>query len=422
MNINKELTNKFYESYNPCNCGDCRFFIKNIENNQANIFKYLKSFNINPLKPYELVSILNEKDKMIEYLDCVYVVFGTIDNAIETTIDGIKITSCNKERYPLLKTNDEYFLITFGPVYMNYSYTLNRHLTLEDKIQIIKKAIDEVDPMKLLAIDCPKDEYINEATIIAKKMKNNELTVKCLKEVFKKQFNESISLKECIAIASKVNIYLYGTDYFKNIEENEIFKDKITINDNEIILKIHNSFIASYNGYNIYINNKLYSKVKEKEIFDYFYDFLMNDDIIYIQYEHLKLKEKYFKRIYRTNYSYQILKEKNIELIFDNKKLIYSKKINKAEIIKIMFNEPTIEQSEKTFYSLDKTQRLVVFKNIVKSYSYYIEKLIILDKYEAYFLKKNAYWEPQYVCASFYENINDLLKDINALIQGWTEK
>ena len=144
--------------------------------------------------------------------------------------------------------------------------------------------------------------------------------------------------------------------------------------------------------------------------------------MVYIQYEHLKLKVKYFKRINRSNYSYKKLKGKNIELIFDNKKLIYSKKINKDEIIKIMFNEPTIEQYEKLFYSLDKTQRLVIFKNNAKSYSYYIEKLIILDKYEAYFLKKNAYWEPQYVCTSFYENINDLLKDINALIQGWIEK
>ena len=107
-----------------------------------------------------------------------------------------------------------------------------------------------------------------------------------------------------------------------------------------------------------------------------------------------------------------------------NKKRIAKelKKINKDEIIKIMFNEPTIEQYEKLFYSLDKTQRLVVFKNKAESYSYYIEKLIILDKYEAYFLKKNAYWEPQYVCTSFYENINDLLKDINALIQGWIEE
>lgn len=148
----------------------------------------------------------------------------------------------------------------------------------------------------------------------------------------------------------------------------------------------------------------------------------MNDEIIYIQYESLKLKTKFFKIINRTNYSYKKLKGKNIELIFDNKKLIYSKKINKDEIIKIMINEPTIEQSEKIFYSLDKTQRLVVFKNNAKSYSYYIEKLIILDKYEAYFLKMNAYWEPQYVCTSFYENINDLLKDINVLIQGWTEE
>lgn len=87
-----------------------------------------------------------------------------------------------------------------------------------------------------------------------------------------------------------------------------------------------------------------------------------------------------------------------------------------------MFNEPTIEQYEKLFYSLDKTQRLIIFKNKAESYSYYIEKLIILDKYEAYFLKKNAYLEPHYVCTSFYENINDLLKDINALIQGWIEK
>ena len=31
MQINKELTNKYYENYIPCNCGDCRYFIKHIE-------------------------------------------------------------------------------------------------------------------------------------------------------------------------------------------------------------------------------------------------------------------------------------------------------------------------------------------------------------------------------------------------------
>ena len=31
MLINKEFTNKYYENYIPCNCGDCRYFIKHIE-------------------------------------------------------------------------------------------------------------------------------------------------------------------------------------------------------------------------------------------------------------------------------------------------------------------------------------------------------------------------------------------------------
>ena len=34
MLINKELTNKYYENYSPCNCGYCKYFIKHIENEQ----------------------------------------------------------------------------------------------------------------------------------------------------------------------------------------------------------------------------------------------------------------------------------------------------------------------------------------------------------------------------------------------------
>lgn len=31
MQINKEFTIKYYENYFPCNCGDCKYFIKHIE-------------------------------------------------------------------------------------------------------------------------------------------------------------------------------------------------------------------------------------------------------------------------------------------------------------------------------------------------------------------------------------------------------
>lgn len=171
MQINKELTNKYYESYIPCNCGDCRYFIKHIETEKPELCEYLRTLGINPLKPFELMSVYFEKDKRIEYFDCAYVVFGNFQENFEKEISGIKLSTCSKERYPLLDSDEEYFLISFGPISMNCAYVYNRHFTFNDKVQIIKKAIDEVDPMGLLEINCPKDEYIQEATIIAKQIK-----------------------------------------------------------------------------------------------------------------------------------------------------------------------------------------------------------------------------------------------------------
>ena len=53
MQINKELTNKYYENYIPCNCGDCRYFIKHIETEKPELCEYLRTLGINPLKPFE---------------------------------------------------------------------------------------------------------------------------------------------------------------------------------------------------------------------------------------------------------------------------------------------------------------------------------------------------------------------------------
>ena len=55
MQINKELTNKYYENYIPCNCGDCRYFIKHIETEKPELCEYLRTLGINPLKPFEQV-------------------------------------------------------------------------------------------------------------------------------------------------------------------------------------------------------------------------------------------------------------------------------------------------------------------------------------------------------------------------------
>ncbi len=439
MKINSIRTYEYYNVYSPCDCGDYRYFINHIENEQPKLCEYLKSLSINPLKPYKLVSLYFEKDKRIEYFDCAYVVFGIINENFEIEISGIKGSACSKEKYPLLDTQEDYFLISFGPIYMNCAYVYNRYFTFNDKVQIIKQAIDKVDPMGLLAMQCPKDEYMREALIIAedtKFQKTNFIDGKYIQKVFKKQFDETITMKKCNDIARIINIYLDRKDYFKDIEEIQTLKGLVTSTNSEITLKIHDDFILKIfknRVYNAYLNDKFYYDIEEQDLLDSLCAFVEDDDTIYVQYKHYHFgfnfgHYRYFQKIKRSKYSYRKLKhKKDIELIFDNKGVIFSRKmckLSKQEIIDLQFNEQIKEEYDKVFYSPDKLKRLIVSKNSLGSYSYHIEQLVILEGEEIYYSNKPFFWEPIFngVGVSYYENINDLLKDIDVEIRGWIEK
>lgn len=435
MKVDIRITNEFYKTYSPCNCGNCRYFIKNIETMQPDICDYLKLFGVNPLKPYELMSIYHEKEKKIEYLDCAYIVFGEMVEETTKEINGIKISICSKEKYPFGNIEEDHFFITFGPINMKCEYVYNRHFSFNEKVDIINRAINEVDPMGLIAINCPKDEYMQEAILIAEEVKikkNNFVKGKLIQNVLKKQFDEVISLRVCNNIARQINTYLDIQDYYKDFEENELLKGKVTINDCEIILKIHDGFIVKTKGYKTYVNDKFYYNIEEPDLLDSFCEFVEDDDVIYIQYINRRLgfhfnHSGYFKKIHRSKYSFRKLKhKKNIELIFDNKKILYSNKqcnLPKNTVVEIMPNEPVKNHYEKIFYSPDKKKRLIVIKNNMGSYSYYFEKLTLLDDEEAVWYGCHTLWEPEFgiKSVSFYENIELLLRDINVEIKDWTE-
>ena len=54
-------------------------------------------------------------------------------------------------------------------------------------------------------------------------------------------------MKKCNDIARRIIIYLDMKDYFKDFEENGTLKGKVTFNDCEITLKMHDDFIFKYN-------------------------------------------------------------------------------------------------------------------------------------------------------------------------------
>lgn len=48
-----------------------------------------------------------------------------------------------------------------------------------------------------------------------------------IQKVFKKQFNETISMKVCSNIAKKINMDLDMKDFIKSFEENDLLKEKL---------------------------------------------------------------------------------------------------------------------------------------------------------------------------------------------------
>ncbi len=80
--------------------------------------------------------------------------------------------------------------------------------TRKELIHAVNKAISDVDPIALIALGAPKDEYIPEAEMIVDLLMKDD-TILCSPEivfdVFLKMFEEEITKKECKTISDKIN-------------------------------------------------------------------------------------------------------------------------------------------------------------------------------------------------------------------------
>ena len=208
-----------------------------------------------------------------------------------------------------------------------------------NEINVIKKIIDDEDPVGLLAMGCPADEYLQEAEIIASKLKEKtfgRLHAKFVRKVFFEQFNEKISLKACNKIAGGINSYFYHQEIVKDAEnEFDCLKGKLSFDADKILLKLHDNFVVSWSHVTMLVNNKVFTLVEDRELSGTFYDFVKKDNIIYVQYNKkhwwfflFHFGKSYFKQIDKSKYDYNKLKNKqDVDLVFDNEKTLYKKQV-----------------------------------------------------------------------------------------------
>lgn len=330
MKINKELNKRYYEDYKPCNCGYCKYFYKQIRLEEPEICEFLESLGVNPIKPFELVSIKN--DNKIEYLNCMYVVYGVVEKDFKKVINNIEIT-VNINNHPMTFIEEDHFVLDFGPIILPYKYRTMRHLKREERLTIVKDIIDKYDPMGLLEMDSPKDEYMQEARMIEgsiSKKRNFIGLAKKIQQVFLKQFNESIPISKCRKMVFEIQVAIDLDDFIKDFDDVDELKGKVKLADRTIEMKIHDDFVVTKADRNTYINGKFYYDFDDQDLVECFQDLLADDSLVYIQYNHKHLNFSllkafsYIKEVKKDKFSIDKVKHmKDVEKIFDNKKLIY---------------------------------------------------------------------------------------------------
>ena len=80
--------------------------------------------------------------------------------------------------------------------------------TKDEIVLIVNAILEKNDPMGLIALGCPKNEYIPEARLIADDLIKNSSNVcepKIIHDVLLKMFDEEFSLKECEIISEEIN-------------------------------------------------------------------------------------------------------------------------------------------------------------------------------------------------------------------------
>lgn len=198
---------------------------------------------------------------------------------------------------------------------------LRASLTNEERISIIESVLNKEDPMGLIQIGAPKNEYLPEAKIILDAIDKKKSAVffwKEIQKIFIKQFETTIDKDVCKAISKKIFTALYDGLFLKELRKHPELKAM----DDYFCLKVHDDFTLEWREYNyLFINGVFFDECEELDIEEYLPKLTSNSEIYYILY---KGKKNYYKIVKKTNTNVNdLIKDSDVLMVFDNKSLFY---------------------------------------------------------------------------------------------------
>ena len=123
MYVNHSENIKYYKSKDsiPCACDDCVFYITQIEREYPRVCSYLRTMDIDPLRPFELV--LLDFDKYMECDMCLYIVFGNCEDSYIYQLDEVTFCKVKSHLDTHFLNEKAHFVIGFYPIHLEKRYS-----------------------------------------------------------------------------------------------------------------------------------------------------------------------------------------------------------------------------------------------------------------------------------------------------------
>ena len=114
---------------------------------------------------------------------------------------------------------------------------------------MIEIILGKADPMHLIEIGCPSNEYRPEAELIYKGIKDSEkgfILWECIQKVFLKMFDEKLEKNVCKSIAADIASKFSCCMLVDQLRQTECLRNM----DENYTLKVHENFILEWKEYN----------------------------------------------------------------------------------------------------------------------------------------------------------------------------
>lgn len=210
---------------------------------------------------------------------------------------------------------------------------------MENKTVSVYDILYKADPAHLKEEQLKKEHYQVVAVEIVESLENVSYfkLKRKIKEILKHHFSVHVSSSLVSFITNKILAKLEFDSWVKELKKNPELSGLEIIDECGLRLKVHDYFIVKVLDGNTYINDKLYYDVEEIDMEECLCDFMNHADVVYIQ---LK-KKSFFRSLFKwESWNFIIvpkkkfnlekyIKKSNIEMIFDNQKLIYDGRENK---------------------------------------------------------------------------------------------